>query len=154
MLIVPALIRFQSTKSVGKKVERRLVALIIIIIVSVTIIGTVAYYALQPSEHYHSLLMFQWEPPPMTNTTAPFTTNGKQWYVEWTFVSYYLVSSSLGVSVRDASTNALVDQANLTNQQPRHYFNERGKFYLTIKVDNATNLEGGQLVLVDVWELG
>jgi hypothetical protein len=98
--------------------------------------------------------MVQWETPPMTNTTAPFTTNGKQWYVDWTFVSYDLVSSSLDVSVRDASTDALIDLANLTNQQPKHYFNEQGKFYLSIKVNNATNLEGGQFVLIDVWELG
>jgi len=89
----------------------------------------------------------------MTNTTGPFTTNGKKWYVEWASVSYDMVSSSLEVSVRDASTNALVDQANLTNQQPTHYFNEQGKFYLSLQVNNATNLEGGQLVLVDVWEL-
>lgn len=90
----------------------------------------------------------------MTNATAAFTTNGKQWYVEWTYVSYNLVSSSLQVSVRDASTNALVDQANLTNQQPTHYFNEKGKFYLSLQLNNATTLEEGQLILVDVWELG
>ena len=138
----------------GRNVERRLIALILLLVVSAMIIGTVTYYTLQAGTHYRPIMTYQWEPPPTTNTTAPFTTNGKQWYVEGTLASYDLVSSSLEVSVRDASTNAVVDQANLTNQQPRHYFNEQGTFYLSIEVNNATNLEGGQLVLVDVWELG
>ncbi|MGD0977564.1 MAG: hypothetical protein ABR962_00315 [Candidatus Bathyarchaeia archaeon] len=131
--------------------ERRLIVVIILLIVSVTTVGMVAYYALQPSEHYHPLLLYQWEPPPMTNTTTPFTTTGKQWYIEWTFATYHLVSSSLDVSVRKASNDALVEKVTLTSQQPKHYFNEQGTFYLTIMVNNATNLEGEQLVLVDVW---
>ena len=154
MLIEGGKYAFDPQNLCGTIVEKRVVALIITLIVSVTIIGTVSYYALQPGEHYYSLLMFQWEYPSMSNTTAPFVINGKQWYVECTFASYDLVSSALDVSVRNASTDALVDQANLTNQQPKHYFNEQGKFYLSIEVNNPTNLEGGQLVLVDVWELG
>jgi flagellar basal body-associated protein FliL len=132
--------------------DKRVIALLIVLLVTAAAIGTVAYYALRPGQPYRSLITYQWEPPPNTNTTAPFTTNGKQWYVEWTFVSYYLVSSTLTVSVRDATTNALVDQANLTSQQRIHYFNEQGRFYLSIELNNATNLQGTQLVIVNVSE--
>jgi len=132
--------------------DKRLTAFIIIVIVAAALIGTVAYYALRPGQQYHSLITYQWEPPPNTNATAPFTTNGKQWYVEWTWISYYLVSSTLTVSVRDATTNALVDQANLTSQQRIHYFNEQGRFYQSIELNNATNLQGTQLVIVNVSE--
>lgn len=132
--------------------KTRLVALIIVLIISVAMISTFAYYAFQPSQQYYPLMTTQWETPPITNTTAPFTITGKEWYVHWTFVSYGLVSSSLDVSVRNASTNAVVEDVTLTNAQPMHYFNTQGTFYLSIRLNNATNVFQNQ-ILVDVYEL-
>jgi hypothetical protein len=88
----------------------------------------------------------------MTSTTANFTITGRQWFVERSFVSYSLVSSSIDISVEQASTDALVAHATLTDEQPRAYFTVKGTFYLSISVNNATDV-GQHVLLVSIWEL-
>jgi hypothetical protein len=136
-------------------VERWLVAFIIVLIVSAVsaaIICAVLYYGFPPSEQYYLDVQHQFTAPPMTSTTAPFTITGKEWYVDWTYASYTLVPSSLDVWVRNASTDAPVEHVTLTNEQHTAHFDVQGRFYLSITLNNATNVEQ-RLLLVDIWEL-
>jgi hypothetical protein len=134
-------------------VERWVVAFIIVGIVFVTILSVAYYYVYQPTEQYYLVIQHRWRTPPMTNTTAPFTISGKKWYVELGYASYSLINASLDISITDASTNALIEQATLTNEQRTHYFNVQGNFYLSMKLNNATNVDTYSWILVTVWEV-
>jgi hypothetical protein len=115
-------------------------------------IAAVIHFASQTPEQYFLTLQHQWKIPPLTSTTANFTITGKQWYVDWNFASYSLISSSMDLSVQNASTNALVEHVTLTNEQRRAYFDVKGTFYLSLRLNNTTDL-GQPLILVNIWEL-
>lgn len=132
--------------------EKWFIALVIGSIVVIAIVVAVVHFGSQPPEQYSLVLQHQWSTPPMTSTTANFTITGRQWFIERRFVSYSSVSSSMDILVQNASTNALVENVTLTDEQPRAYVAVKGNFYLSIRMNNATDL-GQQLVLVNIWEL-
>ena len=130
--------------------KRRRGAFIVVLALCAVIVGAAAYYVYQPkSGSYHYVMQYRWNVPPTSVTTDAFTIGGEQWYVQWSYVGNRLWDS-LDISVRDANTNALVQEVVNSTGQFKHYFDMNGTFVLSLTLNNPQNIEPSDQITISV----